>query len=148
MSPAESSCCPPRRRALRSLLQGCGTQAPRGRGSPGQSLALPGHSCRRGARVHGSSVVFLFATTYFVMADTTVSGFTESLTRTDALYFLVTTLATVGYGDIAAKSENVRRRCVFANHDQTSCPSHVTFETTPHRGLGVPRNRGWFLVGV
>jgi hypothetical protein len=40
------------------------------------------------------------------------------------------------------------RRCVAVNHDQTSCPSYVTFETTRHRGLGVPRNRGGFLVGV
>ena len=52
--------------------------------------------------------VLLFATTYFVMAHTVVSSFTESLTRTDALYFSVTTFATVGYGDIAAKSESAR----------------------------------------
>ena len=52
--------------------------------------------------------VLLFATTYFVMEHTAVSSFTESLTRTDALYFSVTTFATVGYGDIAAKSESAR----------------------------------------
>ena len=52
--------------------------------------------------------VLLFATTYFVMEHTAASSFTESLTRTDALYFSVTTLATVGYGDIAAKSESAR----------------------------------------
>jgi voltage-gated potassium channel len=52
--------------------------------------------------------VLLFATTYFVMANTMTSSFTESLTRTDALYFSVTTFATVGYGDIAAKSESAR----------------------------------------
>ena len=52
--------------------------------------------------------VLLFATTYFVMEHTAVSSFTEALTRTDALYFSVTTLATVGYGDIAAKSESAR----------------------------------------
>jgi voltage-gated potassium channel len=52
--------------------------------------------------------VMLFATTFFVMERTAASSFTESLTRTDALYFSVTTLATVGYGDIAAKSESAR----------------------------------------
>jgi voltage-gated potassium channel len=52
--------------------------------------------------------LLLFATTYFVMEHTAVSSFTESLTRTDALYFSVTTFATVGYGDIAAKSESAR----------------------------------------
>jgi hypothetical protein len=52
--------------------------------------------------------VLLFATTYFVMEHTAVSNFTEPLTRTDALYFSVTTVATVGYGDIAAKSESAR----------------------------------------
>ena len=52
--------------------------------------------------------MLLFATTYFVMEHTAVSSFTEALTRTDALYFSVTTLATVGYGDIAAKSGSAR----------------------------------------
>jgi len=52
--------------------------------------------------------VLLFATTYFVMAHAAASSFTESLTRTDALYFSVTVFATVGFGDIAAKSETAR----------------------------------------
>jgi hypothetical protein len=52
--------------------------------------------------------VLLFATTFFVMERTAVSSFTESLTRTDALYFSVSTLTTVGFGDIAAKSESAR----------------------------------------
>ena len=52
--------------------------------------------------------VLVFATTYFVMEHTAVSSFTQALTRTDALYFSVTTIATVGYGDIAAESERAR----------------------------------------
>ena len=52
--------------------------------------------------------VLTFATTYLTMERTAASNFTESLTRTDALYFSMTTFATVGYGDIAAKSEVAR----------------------------------------
>lgn len=52
--------------------------------------------------------LLLFATTYVVMAHTNASSFSEPLSRTDALYFSMTTLATVGYGDIAAKTEAAR----------------------------------------
>jgi voltage-gated potassium channel len=52
--------------------------------------------------------LLMFATTYYVIERTTDASFTESLTRTDALYFSVTTFATVGYGDIAAKHEGAR----------------------------------------
>jgi voltage-gated potassium channel len=50
----------------------------------------------------------LFASTYFVMERVSAANFTEPLTRTDALYFTVTVFATVGFGDIAAKSETAR----------------------------------------
>jgi voltage-gated potassium channel len=33
---------------------------------------------------------------------------TDTLTRTDALYFTVTTFATVGHGDISATSQSAR----------------------------------------
>ena len=36
------------------------------------------------------------------------SNFSESMTRTDALYFTVTVFATVGFGDITATSEGAR----------------------------------------
>jgi voltage-gated potassium channel len=52
--------------------------------------------------------VLLFATTYFLMARALSTNFTESLTRTDALYFSVTVFTTVGFGDITAKSEAAR----------------------------------------
>jgi len=52
--------------------------------------------------------LLLFASTYFLMERAAAASFTQSLTRTDALYFSVTVFATVGFGDIAAKSETAR----------------------------------------
>jgi voltage-gated potassium channel len=52
--------------------------------------------------------LLLFAATYDVMATLSASSFSEPLTRTDALYFTVTVFATVGFGDIAAKTEAAR----------------------------------------
>jgi hypothetical protein len=50
----------------------------------------------------------LFAATYVVMATATAANFSQPLTRTDALYFTVTVFATVGFGDITAKTELAR----------------------------------------
>jgi voltage-gated potassium channel len=50
----------------------------------------------------------LFASTYFLMERASAASFTQPLTRTDALYFTVTVFSTVGFGDIAAKSEIAR----------------------------------------
>jgi voltage-gated potassium channel len=52
--------------------------------------------------------LLLFASTYFVMERASAVSFTQPLTRTDALYFSVTVFSTVGFGDIAAKSEAAR----------------------------------------
>jgi voltage-gated potassium channel len=52
--------------------------------------------------------LLLFAATYYVMDRIAPDSFTEPLTRTDALYFTVTVFATVGFGDIAAKTEVAR----------------------------------------
>ena len=52
--------------------------------------------------------LLLFASTYVVMATISASNFSEPLTRTDALYFTVTVFATVGFGDITAKTEAAR----------------------------------------
>ena len=52
--------------------------------------------------------LLLFAATYFVMGRISASNFSETLTRTDALYFTVTVFATVGFGDITATSEGAR----------------------------------------
>ena len=50
----------------------------------------------------------LFASTYFLMERASAANFTQPLSRTDALYFSVTVFSTVGFGDIAAKSETAR----------------------------------------
>jgi voltage-gated potassium channel len=52
--------------------------------------------------------LLLFASAYFVMARASPATFSHHLTRTDALYFTVTTFSTVGYGDITAASQAAR----------------------------------------
>lgn len=52
--------------------------------------------------------LLLFASTYFLMERDSAVNFTQPLTRTDALYFSVTVFATVGFGDITARSETAR----------------------------------------
>jgi len=52
--------------------------------------------------------LLLFSGTYYVMGGISEANFSEPLTRTDALYFTVTVFATVGFGDITAKSEGAR----------------------------------------
>ncbi|MFE9774056.1 potassium channel family protein [Streptomyces sp. NPDC005931] len=50
----------------------------------------------------------LFAGAYYLLDRSTPGSFSEPLTRTDALYFTLTTFSTVGYGDIAARSQTGR----------------------------------------
>jgi voltage-gated potassium channel len=47
----------------------------------------------------------LFALLYLGLATAAPDSFTRPLTRVSALYFTVTVLATVGFGDITAQSE-------------------------------------------
>jgi len=56
----------------------------------------------------GSLFLILFASTYFVMARLAPHSFGTPLTRTDALYFVVSVFSTVGFGDITAKTETAR----------------------------------------
>lgn len=53
-------------------------------------------------------LLLLFAATYFVIAGSSPDSFTQALGRTDALYFTVTVFSTVGFGDIAPRSEVAR----------------------------------------
>jgi voltage-gated potassium channel len=53
-----------------------------------------------------------FAALYFAM-DAEGGQFSGIETRVDAIYFTVTTLATVGYGDITASSQEARLAVTF-----------------------------------
>src|SRR3954470_11021511 len=53
-------------------------------------------------------LILLFASTYYAMSQTYPDSFNAALTRTDALYFTVTTFTTVGFGDVVATSEPAR----------------------------------------
>jgi hypothetical protein len=53
--------------------------------------------------------LLLFASAYLTMANSSASNFSQTrLTRTDTLYFTVTTFSTVGFGDITAVSQTAR----------------------------------------
>jgi len=52
--------------------------------------------------------ILTFAAYYYVVARQDPSSFSDPLTRTDALYFTVTVLSTVGFGDITARSQPAR----------------------------------------
>jgi hypothetical protein len=52
--------------------------------------------------------ILAFATTYYLNARANSTSFSEPLTRSDALYFSMTIFSTVGFGDIAAKTEAMR----------------------------------------
>ncbi|MFC8193875.1 ion channel [Streptomyces sp. NPDC057298] len=52
--------------------------------------------------------LLLFAGTYVVMAKMSEGSFGVPLSHTEGLYFAVTVFATVGFGDLTAKSEAAR----------------------------------------
>ena len=54
------------------------------------------------------ALVVVFALTYSAMSVASPAAFTESLDKSDAVYFTVTTLSTTGFGDIAANSQAAR----------------------------------------
>ena len=72
------------------------------------------HSKRPAVRALGGLFVavplflLLFASAYYLMSRGDAANFTSKLSRTDALYFTVTIFATVGFGDISARTEPAR----------------------------------------
>ena len=48
--------------------------------------------------------LIIFATIYLAMAQAVATTFSEPLDKISALYFTITTLGTVGYGDITPVS--------------------------------------------
>ncbi|MGW3917718.1 potassium channel family protein [Streptomyces sp. NPDC005070] len=52
--------------------------------------------------------MLLFATTYYLMGRSAAGSFSETLSRTDSLYFTVTVFSTVGFGDITPLTEAAR----------------------------------------
>jgi voltage-gated potassium channel len=54
------------------------------------------------------SFLVIFAEIYLSMANSSASAFSEPLNRTGALYFAMTMLSTVGFGDITPKTDATR----------------------------------------
>jgi hypothetical protein len=52
--------------------------------------------------------LLLFAATYFILARSDATNFSEALSRADALYFTVTVFSTTGFGDITPHSGDAR----------------------------------------
>ncbi|MFI6424259.1 potassium channel family protein [Promicromonospora sp. NPDC050880] len=52
--------------------------------------------------------LLLFASTYYMLGVQVPGAFSETLSRSDALYFTVVTFATVGFGDVVPRAEGVR----------------------------------------
>ena len=52
--------------------------------------------------------LLLFASAYVVMGAFAARNFSQPMNHTNALYFTVTVFATVGFGDITAKTEGAR----------------------------------------
>lgn len=57
--------------------------------------------------------LLLFATLYYLLGRAVPGSFNTSLSRTDSLYFTLTTFSTVGYGDIAATTSGARIAVMF-----------------------------------
>ena len=52
--------------------------------------------------------ILLFATSYYLMERANATTFAQPLSRIDSMYFSVAVFTTVGFGDIAAKTQAAR----------------------------------------
>ena len=57
--------------------------------------------------------LLMFAGAYFLLEQGRPGSFTQPLSRTDSLYFTITVFATVGFGDITAKTTSARVLVMF-----------------------------------
>jgi len=69
---------------------------------------FPGLRAVEGLAISVPLFLLLFAATYVVLSAMSAGNFGGQLSHTNALYFTVTVLSTVGFGDITAKSETAR----------------------------------------
>jgi voltage-gated potassium channel len=72
------------------------------------SSDVPRLRALQGAAVAVSTLLVVFAATYVVISNAGPGSFSQPLGRTDALYFTLTLFTTVGFGDIAPRSEVAR----------------------------------------
>jgi len=76
-----------------------------------RSILWARHPALRAVEALGAALplfVLVFASTYFQLATNRPGAFTEPLSKTDALYFTMSVLSTVGFGDIAPTTEAAR----------------------------------------
>ena len=76
-----------------------------------RSILQSRYPAMRAVEALGAAVplfVLVFASTYLLLASTRPQAFTEPLSHTDALYFTMTVFSTVGFGDIAPRSDAAR----------------------------------------
>lgn len=79
----------------RQIVKIMGAEHPRLRAMEALGIAVP-------------VLLLVFAYTYLSLSQSRPESFTEPLSRIDALYFSTTIFSTVGFGDIAARTELAR----------------------------------------
>ena len=76
-----------------------------------RTIARADHPIMRAVEVVALALpllVVVFAFTYLSVSRADAASFSEPLDRVDAMYYTVTTVSTVGFGDIVAKSDAAR----------------------------------------
>jgi voltage-gated potassium channel len=69
---------------------------------------LPGLRAVEAVAVSLPLLIVVFASAYFVTGTVYPASFTQPMTKVDTVYFTVTVLATVGFGDIAPVTQAAR----------------------------------------